>query len=145
MWLYDGKVLDGRNRYRARLAEIDENLIRNELSELEQALQLAERKEIYEALHPETKHGGDRKSKEKSKRHDVALKTFAEDTAKKTGKSKRTVERKARVGKKLKGVADKLKGTAIEDNQKELLKLSNLSLAEQQKVVEKLSVARPRG
>jgi len=52
---------------------------------------IARRKEIYLELHPETKKGGDRKSEDaKSKRQNDALKSFASDTAAKTGKSKRT-------------------------------------------------------
>ena len=41
----------------AELAEIDENLIRNDLTELQQGLQHARRKAIYEKLHPEAKRG----------------------------------------------------------------------------------------
>ena len=57
-----------------RLAEIDENLIRNDLSVLERGDQLLERKRIYEELYPETRHGGDRKSEEQiSKRNNFDL------------------------------------------------------------------------
>ena len=41
----------------AELAEIDENLIRNDLTELQQGLQHARRKAVYEKLHPETRQG----------------------------------------------------------------------------------------
>ena len=39
------------------LVEIDENLVRADLSPAERALHVAKRKELYEKLHPETKHG----------------------------------------------------------------------------------------
>jgi hypothetical protein len=41
----------------AQLAEIDENLVRADLSPAENALHIAKRKEIYERIHPETKQG----------------------------------------------------------------------------------------
>ena len=83
----------------AELAEIDENVVRTGLSELELGELLARRKKIYEALHPETKHGGDRcsaKSKTTNCR-DASTKSFAEDTAEKMGVSPRTVERSVQI------------------------------------------------
>lgn len=47
---------------RAELAEIDENIVRCDLGTVEKGNQLLRRKEIHESLHPESKHGGDRKS-----------------------------------------------------------------------------------
>ena len=60
----------------------------------------AEAVEIYEALHPETKHGasgrrGSGKGESVSKNDNV---TFSEDTAAKTGKSRRTIERAVALG-----------------------------------------------
>jgi N6-adenosine-specific RNA methylase IME4 len=42
----------------ALLAEIDENLQREELTALQRANHMKERKNVWESLHPETKHGG---------------------------------------------------------------------------------------
>lgn len=85
-------ILDHLN---AELAEIDENLIRNELHWFDRDKHLTRRKEIYEALHPETKHGGDRKSEETKSNgnnfHLIDIPSFAEDTATKTGVTDRTI------------------------------------------------------
>jgi ParB family transcriptional regulator, chromosome partitioning protein len=54
----EAKILNGHGQA-ALLAEIDENLCRAELSAAERALHLAARKRLYEALHPQTKHGGE--------------------------------------------------------------------------------------
>ena len=55
-------TLDDIDADQAKLAEIDENLIRAALSPAEEAAHLAARKAVYLKLHPETGHGGDRKS-----------------------------------------------------------------------------------
>src|SRR5262245_49792531 len=118
------KDLDAIDR---ELAEIDENLIRNELTALEESLQIARRKEIYEIKHPETKKGGDKGNQHTGgKKRLKDTESFSQDTAKKTGKNKRTVSRKAEVGTKLKKKAAKIKGTVIEDSQKDLLVLAKM-------------------
>jgi hypothetical protein len=77
----------------AELAEIDENLIRNDLHWFDRDKQLARRKEIYEIKHPTTKHGGDRKSDEaKSNGNNFHLiPSFTEDTSAKIGVTDRTI------------------------------------------------------
>ncbi len=82
-------------------------------------MSLARRKEIYLELHPETKNGGDRGNQHtggKQSQNDTV--SFCQDTAKKTGKSKRTVERKASNGKKLKGMVAAIKAAGIDDSRK---------------------------
>lgn len=81
----------------AELAEIDENLIRNELHWFDRDKQIARRKEIYEKKNNILKHGGDRKSIlpqiAKSKPNNSELiSSFTADTAKKIGRSVDTVE-----------------------------------------------------
>ncbi len=56
------EVYDSLSDDEAELIQIDENLIRANLSDAERILHVARRKELYEKLHPETKHGGDRRS-----------------------------------------------------------------------------------
>lgn len=79
---------------------------------------MARRKEIYLELHPETKTGvaggkAGRKGKEKITNDTMS---FVTDTSQKTGKSKRTVERKASNGKKLKGMVAAIKAAGIDDS-----------------------------
>lgn len=51
------KILD-ISQVEAKLIEIDENLQRAELTQLQKAEHVAERKKIWESLYPQTKHGG---------------------------------------------------------------------------------------
>lgn len=73
-----------------RLREIDENLIRHELTALDRARFLAERKRIYEALHPETKNGSNQHTRGSA---NLANPSFGDDIAEKTGFSYRTIAR----------------------------------------------------
>jgi hypothetical protein len=78
----------------AELAEIDENYIRGELSPAERALHVGRRKELYEKLHPETKHGATGRGGKKSRQLGDSNDRFTKDTAK-TGPSERDVQRDA--------------------------------------------------
>jgi len=83
----------------AELAQIDENLIRNELTVLERAEQLKRRKEIYEAKYPESRAEIKRLKGLKQYRTDSVSarenvpNSFTEDTASKIGVSPRTIRR----------------------------------------------------
>lgn len=119
----------------AELAEIDENFVRNDISALEFGDMMLRRKEIYEMLHPESKHGGDRKS-EKIKTNKIrfdSAKSFVQDTAEKLGVVPRTVELQIQTAKNLTSEAkDIIKGSDTKITQKAALKLSRLQ-PEQQK------------
>ena len=111
-WQYVDVIIVEVSQPQARLIEIDENLVRSELTAAERALCMAERQKMYELSHPETKKGGDRKSR--SKRQLGALsESFAEETSKKTGLSKRAVQRDAARGKKVK-VLTEIIGTCLD-------------------------------
>jgi N6-adenosine-specific RNA methylase IME4/ParB-like chromosome segregation protein Spo0J len=126
----------------ARLAEIDENLIRNDLSVLERGDQLLERKRIYEELYPETRHGGDRKSEEQiSKRNnfDLIPNSFTEDTAEKTGQSRRTIEQEIQIARDIAPeVKDKIRDTELADRKTDLLRLSRMEPEQQEKIVDQI-------
>ena len=88
---------------RAELAEIDENLSRNEGTTLQRGNDFKRRKEIYEALYPETKHGasGQRGSGAGKTISKNEKNSFSEDTAKKVGKTTRTIEQEVRIAKNI--------------------------------------------
>lgn len=83
------EIVDEHDTDRLELMEIDANLCRNELSATELENHLAERKKLYLKIFPETAKG---------KKNDKGTKSFTEDTADATGKSKRTIERAVRRG-----------------------------------------------
>lgn len=87
----DAIVLD-LNPDQARLREIDENLYRAELTELDLAVFLAEKKRLYEKLHPQAKHGGDRKSDQVAIFGDL-IPRFSEEACARLGMSERSLQR----------------------------------------------------
>lgn len=111
-----------------KLSEIDENLIRNDLTELQRAIYYAEREQLYLQRHPDKKNGGDRRSQQaiENQNANIAIRSFPESLSRLTGESIRTVATKKSIGKRLADFSSDLVGTAIEDNQSELLALSRL-------------------
>ena len=92
----------------AELAEVDENVVRKGLSAVEYSDLLLRRKEIYEALHPETKAGiaqavgmnravGNNVTDKMS----ATSKSFVDDTADKLGVDPRTIRRELQTAKNL--------------------------------------------
>ena len=127
-------ALDG---LRAELAEIDENLIRNELHFTDRGDVYMRRKSIYEELYPETRKGNTTERAE-VKRHDVVLQpSFASDTAAKTGVSPRTVEREIQLARDLTPAAKKAVRT-VDMPKTDALRLARLEFDEQDAVATKL-------
>lgn len=76
----------------AELMEVDENLMRRELSALDRAVFLSRRKAIYEALNPTTKRGGSRASEQSDKLVSLPP-AFRSETAERLGLDERSVSR----------------------------------------------------
>ncbi len=107
---------------RAELAEIDENLIRSNLTPAEEASHMARRKEIYEEMHPEAALGGVGRGQKKVRQNGEPSKPdrFTKSTASATGRSERSVQRSSHVGSKLgPELLSKVVGTSL-DKQSEL-------------------------
>jgi|LakMenE01Jun11ns_1017448.scaffolds.fasta_scaffold9924140_1 DNA modification methylase len=92
-------VLD-LNNLLAELAEIDENLVRNELHWTDADKQIARRKIIYLELYPETKKGAvNQHTKDVlNPKFGISNKSFAQDTADKTNKSKSSISQSVKRG-----------------------------------------------
>ena len=123
------------------LAEIDENFVRKDLSDDEFRELLLRRKEIYESLHPETKHGGDRKSEKikSAKCTFDSAKSFVDDTAEKLGVDPSTVRREIQTAKNLTPEAKEIiKGAKV--TKSDALKLSCLPPEQQAEAASHLIV-----
>ena len=108
---------------KARLAEIDENIMRRELSKLSRAEFLAERRDVYHALFPETAHGKAPKSGK-----DANIASFAEDAAEKTGLSKRTIQDAVALVAALdQKTRDAIRNTELADNAAQLKAITKLA------------------
>ena len=128
----------------AELAEIDENLIRSELTTLERFELLKRRKEIYEAKYPQTKAATGvelaNKRWNKSDAGDtVSPASFNEDTAKKTNVSPRTIKRGVQIATNIDDeVKAIIKNTDIANSTRNLVSLARLEPEKQKKVAEKI-------
>ena len=144
-------VLAKGNREELRLVEIDENLARRNLSALDRAIALGERKRIYEALHPQTRNGGDRKGTEKALKNQMGIMPiwssesieparFTLETARKLGFEESAIKRSVRIAAALTPeLRATLTGHPIADNQAQLLKLAKLAPEQRAQAVELLT------
>jgi ParB family chromosome partitioning protein len=116
----------------AELAEIDENLIRRNLTPSQEAEAIARRKAIYEELHPETTHGGDRKSDQVAN----SATRFTSNTAKATGKSERAIQVAAARGAALGDDLSAIAGTSL-DKGVELDALAKMNQDERKPLIQR--------
>ena len=129
----------------AELAEIDENFVRAGLSHRELGDLLLRRKELYEAIHPETRQGQRNGQTAKNDKLTVlAAKPFSEDTADKLGISKRTVERLVQTAANLTPEAKKtIRDAGDKITKGDALKISRLPPDQQAEAAAVLTIAPP--
>jgi len=122
----------------ARQAEVDENLVRSELTQLERLSFLAERKETWLRSTRPSGRGGDRKSqkyKEEIKPYSIGFDfdgRFSKHAAKRFGMSEKSVEQALTLAKKLQDdTIAAIRGTMVANNLQELLALGDIKGDEQ--------------
>lgn len=136
-------VIRDYDAHAARLAEIEENLIRAELIPLDRMVFLAERQRLYQKLYPAAKRGGDRRSIKVRSAQSDRVAGFSKATAKRIGLSERTIYEDISVAARLghDGVIPKLRqsesGRAL--TRQQLKALSGLSTADHLRVAEKFA------
>ena len=120
----------------ARMAEIDENLVRSDLTVLERAEHLAERKRVYLLQHPETKQGGAPGVAGGGKAKDATVASFATDTSASTGIAVRTIQQHIQIAESLpEDVRMRVRKTPLATSTRRLTALAGLTPDDQRAVV----------
>ena len=134
-------VLDDLDEDTLILLEIDENLVRVELSPLHRGIFVARRKKIHERLYPHVTHGGDRKSSDYQAAAD-GRRSFVAETASFTTFSSYTIRRAIRIGENIQpDLLEELAMTPIAYREGDLHLISGLSHEEQDALLEDIQTA----
>jgi ParB family chromosome partitioning protein len=130
----------GGSELEAELLQLEENLARHELNPLDRATFLARWQEVYQALHPGARRGGDRRGKSfRDQTAKLAVRSggFSAAVRERLGLSDRSVERAVALAKALTPEQrDMLAGTDIARNGAELALLVRLPHADRAAVLE---------
>lgn len=114
----------------ARQLELEENLVRSELTKLDRALFVAGFRDLFEAEHGEVKAG--RPSGDNTDNMSV----FFSEAPARLGMNEKAIERCLKIAKGLRSdVVDMLRGTDWDDNQKALLELAGVPVEKQGAVI----------
>jgi len=123
-------VVDGDDSH-AELAEISENLIRNELTLLERAEHLARMRAVYERLYPNARGVG------RPAKNSATVAAFSEWAAAQTGLAQRTIRHYVHLAESLAPeVRDAIRRTPIASDGAELKSLASLEPSKQRAVAE---------
>lgn len=137
-------VVIGADDGEYRLIEIDENLMRADLTTLDRARFLAERKKVYLDLHPDRRRGGDRRSTAAQARDPREHASWAEEAIEHILLSPRAVQRAVRIGE---GIPDELARalaeTPIARREGDLYRLARMSEEDQARALDTLRAGGP--
>ncbi len=113
-----------------QLAEIDENLIRSDISVVDQGNRLDDRQRIWEAIYPESGMGKAPKNNA-NRKNDIM--SFSNHAAEAMGITPRTVQRFTKVGRLPDDIKDLVRDTALGDHLVNLLKLARINDRKEQR------------
>lgn len=124
----------------AKLAEIDENLRRNELTVLQQAQHLQQREQVLEQMGLRAKVGWNgNQHTEKVGGETISPPKTTDDIAQEVGLTGRSVQHRKQIANKITpGVQEVIAETAIADSTTQLLDLARMDPEQQQQVVEEM-------
>lgn len=122
----DAWVWSGITNDQAQMIEIDDNLAGAEMGPLDTAVFLAERKRIFQRMHPEAIRGGDRKSAAFKNQIDTMSVSFVASTAQKFGMSERHVFRLLQAGEKLGVDSARLRNIPRQITLKDLIEIAKV-------------------
>ncbi len=132
-WVEIAAIVREADDLQAELRQIDENLVRRELSALDRATFLARRQQIHLTLYPDTSRG---KAGAMARWHASASLSFASEIARKLAVSDRDIRRSiARFTQIAPDVREKIVGTWIADHGTTLDSLVRLGPSDQRKVI----------
>lgn len=139
-------VVIPNHQLQKEIAEIDENLIRNQLTVLEQCDQLKRRKELYEALYPETKRGGyvraadDEMQPANISDNRVVNDAFSNRAANERKVTPRTIQRAIRIAERLNAdVKNRIADSPIAFRFTQLMRLAEFEPIMQREIVAKIT------
>ncbi|MBX9592767.1 MAG: ParB N-terminal domain-containing protein [Roseomonas sp.] len=127
----------------ADLLEIDENLLRHELTQLDRSVFLARRQQIWERLYPDTAHGKARKGAAGQKTTGLSFmpETFTAATARSLGLDQRSIQRAIARARIAEDVREMIAHHPIANSGAQLDQLVALPVAEQRRVAQALARA----
>jgi len=135
-WKWIDVTVTSLDELAGELVEIDENLIRNELSVLERAEHLQRRRSIHEDLHPETARpkGGRRPGNEEM------ASSFPDDAAARIGLTPRSVRHDLQIAEGIcQEARDLLRPTPVADMKSQLLAVARMDPEVQVRVARKMA------